>query len=47
MKETTIRIERYGVIIYVPQRFCYYNILDEKLADMFKNRRIDDDVNPF
>ncbi|MDD7315703.1 MAG: radical SAM protein [Bacilli bacterium] len=42
MKETTIRIERYGVIIYVPQRFCYYNILDEKLADMFKNRRIDD-----
>ena len=26
MKETTIRIERYGVIIYVPQRFCYYNM---------------------
>lgn len=47
MKETTIRLESYGIIIYVPDELSYFRVNDEALASLIRNQNFDEIKNKY
>lgn len=41
MNETTIRLENYGIIVYVPNELSYFRVNDSDLSELIENREFD------